>query len=111
MVPTGPGSPPRPAHQEILEEQQSQMDHSQDVLPRCRRIVEIGRASIASGFFPEGSGQRRILDDMMREAEGAFMYRRHRARTGGRGRRRGGRGGSRGSRGSRGGDEAVVRHT
>ena len=108
MVPTAPGSPPRPAHQEILEEQQSQMDHTQDVLPRCRRILQIARSGIEAGFFPEGSGGRRILDDIITEAEGALQYRRHRTRTGGvggRGHRRGGRGGSRG------GDGGVVRHT
>lgn len=35
------GDPPRPAHQEILEEDEAREDHVVDGLPRCHLIVEI----------------------------------------------------------------------
>lgn len=41
MVQNSPKNPLRPAHHEVLEEEQTQLDHAEDVLPRCRRIIEI----------------------------------------------------------------------
>lgn len=54
MMHVSPGDPSRPARQEILEEEKAQLDHTNDVLHRCHRIVEIVRASIDEGIFPEG---------------------------------------------------------
>lgn len=41
MVQVATRDPTRPAHQKILEEEHTQLDHAHDVLPICRRIVEI----------------------------------------------------------------------
>lgn len=41
MVQIALGDPSKAAHQEILEEEQTQLDHAYDVLPRCPWIVEI----------------------------------------------------------------------
>ncbi|CAL5194313.1 unnamed protein product [Lathyrus oleraceus] len=49
-----PGDPLRPSHQEILEDEHSQLDHPHDVLSRCRCIVEIVQAGIYRGVFPNG---------------------------------------------------------
>lgn len=69
-----------PAHQEVLEEEQAQLDHTDDVLPRCRCIMEIVCAGIDDGIFHDGFGVRRILDVIMAEAHGALLYQRHRRR-------------------------------
>lgn len=45
------GDPPEPAHQEILEEKQTHLDHVEDVLPICRRIVEIAQTIINKGIW------------------------------------------------------------
>ncbi|XP_058765349.1 uncharacterized protein LOC131638819 [Vicia villosa] len=41
MFPTAPGSPPRPTHEKILRVHQAQIDHTEDVLPRCREITDM----------------------------------------------------------------------
>ncbi|XP_058770497.1 uncharacterized protein LOC131644109 [Vicia villosa] len=38
MTPDALGDPPRPAHEEILENQQAEDDHATDLLPICQRI-------------------------------------------------------------------------
>lgn len=76
-----PGDPPRSARREILYDEQAQLDHTNDVLPRYRFIVEIVQEDIDEGIFPNGSGVRRVLDAIMPEAQGTLLYRRHRLRT------------------------------
>lgn len=76
------GDPPRSAHQEILKEEQTQLNRVEDVLPRCRRIVEIVQTDIDRFIFSDGSDVRQILNAIMTEARGALMYRRQRRRTG-----------------------------
>ncbi|CAL5198776.1 unnamed protein product [Lathyrus oleraceus] len=46
MVHAGLGDPLRPAHQDILEEKQTQLDHVEDVLPKYHRMVEITRKTL-----------------------------------------------------------------
>lgn len=41
MIHDALGDPMRPAHQEILEEEQTRADYVIDVFPRCRCIMEI----------------------------------------------------------------------
>lgn len=48
------GDPPSPANQEILEEKQAREDHNVDVLPVCHCIMDLARAGIDRGDFPEG---------------------------------------------------------
>lgn len=43
--------PPRQAYQEILEEKQTKTNHDVDVLPRCRRIMDLAQTNIDIGFF------------------------------------------------------------
>lgn len=62
MVHATLGDLPRPAHQVILEEEHAQLDHTDDVFPRCHRIVEIAWEGIDEGIFLDGSGVRRVLD-------------------------------------------------
>ncbi|CAI8615467.1 unnamed protein product [Vicia faba] len=76
LVQDAPGNPPRPSHQEILEKEQTQTDHATDVLPRCRRIMEIVQTSIDGSLFPDGSDVRVILDTIMAEAWGALQHKR-----------------------------------
>lgn len=76
MVEAVLGDPPRPNHQEILEEEQTQLYHDHDGLPKCCRIVEIVQADIDKGVFPDGSKVRRLLDAITREARKELMYRR-----------------------------------
>ncbi|XP_058784587.1 uncharacterized protein LOC131659411 [Vicia villosa] len=114
MLPAAPRDPPRPAHEEILQTHQAEMDNTHDLLPRCREIADTGLGAIADGLFPKGSAQRRVVDTMIRLALEAFLYLRKRARTNGtldaRGRARRGRGGRR--CGGRGGEhQDDVRHT
>ena len=78
MVQDAPGDPPMPAHQEILEEEQARRDHATDVLPRCRRIMELARDGIDRGLFLDGSDVRGVLDAIMAEAQEALFYRRQR---------------------------------
>lgn len=41
MVQAAPGDQSSPTHQDILEEEQAQLVHAHDVLPRCCHIMEI----------------------------------------------------------------------
>lgn len=82
MVHAALGDLSRPTHHEILEEEQVQLDHTDDVLPRYRRIMKIVRESIHKGIFHDESGVRQVLDAIMAEAHRALLYRRHRRRTG-----------------------------
>lgn len=45
------GDPPRPSHQDVLEEEQVGTDHVVDVFPKSRRIMEITQVGINRGFF------------------------------------------------------------
>ncbi|XP_050890161.1 uncharacterized protein LOC127095527 [Lathyrus oleraceus] len=58
MVHAAPGDPTRPTHQEILEKEQTQLDHAKDVLPRRRRIMEILQADIYKDIFLDESDVR-----------------------------------------------------
>lgn len=64
------GDPPIPIHQKILEDEHAQLDHIDDVLSRCRHIVEIVRAYNDEDIFLEGSDVWRVLDAIMTEAHG-----------------------------------------
>ncbi|XP_058746810.1 uncharacterized protein LOC131619762 [Vicia villosa] len=102
MLPAAPRDPPRPSHEEILQAHQAELDHTHDL--------------IADGLFPKGSAERRVVDNMIRLAQEAFLYCRNRAMTGGaldpRGRARRGHGGHRSGDGGRGGEQQDdVRHT
>lgn len=112
MVPTAEGSPPRPTHQDILQDQQTQFDNTQDVLPLCRQMIEIVRTGIEAGFFSKGSGGRCIVDDMIMVARGELVCHKHCSRMGGRVDDTG-RGGSRCRGGDRGREEDayIVWHT
>lgn len=46
MTPDALRDTPRPAHQEILEEEQTRAYHVVDMLSRCHRIVELGQTNI-----------------------------------------------------------------
>lgn len=83
MVHVALGDPPRLAHQEILEEEQTHLEHTDDVLPMCSRIMEIAQTRIDEGIFPDGSGVRRVRDAIMAETQRTLLYRRHRRRIGG----------------------------
>lgn len=76
MVQAAPEDPSRSSHQEILEEEQTQLDHVEDVLPRYRRIMEIVHACIDRGIFPDGSDVRYVLNAIMIEAHKVLIYRR-----------------------------------
>lgn len=84
MVHDAPEDPPRPMHQKILEEEQAQLYHDYDVLPRCQYIVGIMHVGIDRGIFPYGSEVRQVLDAIMMEAREALMYRRYCRRIEGR---------------------------
>lgn len=62
------GDPSRPTHQEILEEEHAQLDHAQDVFPRCFHFIEIAHADIHSGIFLDRSNLRQILYAIMTKA-------------------------------------------
>lgn len=51
MVHVAPRDPSRSAHQEILEGEHAQLDHVEDVFPRCRCIVKIAQEDIDRGIF------------------------------------------------------------
>lgn len=70
MVQAPPGDTSRPAHQGILEDEQTQLDHAEDLLPKCRRIVEIAQAGIDKDIFSDGSDVRQVLNIIMMEARG-----------------------------------------
>ena len=76
MVQTSPEDPPRPSHQEKLEEEQTQLDNAHDVLLRCRRIMEIVQEDIDICIFPDGSDVRQVLYTIMTEARETLMYQR-----------------------------------
>lgn len=83
MVQAASGDPPMLAYQEILEEKQTQLNHVEDVLPRCHRILEITQAGIDKCIFLDGSDVRQVLYGIMMETRGALMYQRQCQRRGG----------------------------
>lgn len=58
MKQANPRDPLRPAHQETLEKEHTQLDHVDDVLPRYLRIIEIMQTNIDRGIFSDGSDVR-----------------------------------------------------
>lgn len=42
----------------------------------CRGIVEIARAGINEGIFPDRSGVKRVLDVIIAEVQRTLLYRR-----------------------------------
>ncbi|XP_058775726.1 uncharacterized protein LOC131650002 [Vicia villosa] len=66
MIPAAHGDPPRPAHEEILQAHQAELDHTHDLLPRCRQIADTGLGAIADGLFSKGPEERRVVDVMIR---------------------------------------------
>lgn len=85
MVQTAPGDQLRLNHEKILEEEQTQLDHVEDVLPRCHRImeIEIVHANIDRDIFSNEPDVRQILDAIMTEAREALMLQRQHRRTNG----------------------------
>ena len=71
MVHAAPEEPPRLAHYEILEEKQTQLDHVENVLPKCHCIMEISQTCIDRGIFSGRYDVRYVLDAIMTEARGA----------------------------------------
>lgn len=51
MTPDTPGRPPRPTHEEILENEQTKGNHVINVLLICQNIMEIMYEGIKSGLF------------------------------------------------------------
>lgn len=49
-----PGRSPRPAHEEILENEHIMDNHVIDVLPICQNIMQITREGIKSRLFERG---------------------------------------------------------
>lgn len=80
MVQYAPGDPSRPAHQEILEEEQTHLNCANDVFRRCHRIVEIAQTNVDIYIFLDGFEARELLDAIMTEARETLMYQRHRRR-------------------------------
>src|SRR4051812_45172878 len=80
--PPAPGSPSIPVHKKILRAPQAQMDHTRDVLPRCREIADMAQAGIADGFFSEGFVGLCLVENIIRLAEETFFCR-NRSRTSG----------------------------
>lgn len=60
--------------QEIIEGEHTQLNHDEDVLSRCRCIMEITKANIDRGIFPDGYDVRQILDVIMAESRGTLIY-------------------------------------
>lgn len=54
MTPDAHGRPPRPAHEEILENEQARDDHAINVLSICQTIMRITYEGIKSGRFERG---------------------------------------------------------
>lgn len=75
MTPNTPEDPPRPTHQEILEEEQDMTNHFVDVLPRCHRIMKLGQEGIDRGLFLYDSEVRGVLDAIMGKARKGMQYR------------------------------------
>ncbi|XP_058733766.1 uncharacterized protein LOC131605426 [Vicia villosa] len=51
MLPATPGDPPRLAHEEILQANQAELDHTHDLPPRCHEIADTRLGAIADGLF------------------------------------------------------------
>ncbi|XP_058766846.1 uncharacterized protein LOC131640475 [Vicia villosa] len=51
MTPDAPGDPSRAAHEEILENQQTEDDHVSDLLPVCQRIQMLGQDALDRGII------------------------------------------------------------
>lgn len=69
MTPDAHGDPPRPTHQEILEEEHARINHIIDVLPACQRITE-------------DTHVREIIATILSEAQNTLQYKRQRRRKG-----------------------------
>lgn len=72
--------PPRAAHHDILEKEQTRTYHVVYFLPECRHIMDIARASIDIGYFSEGT--RAIVDVILPEALITLQYMRLRRNRG-----------------------------
>lgn len=51
MIHDAPGDPPRPSHHQILDGEQTRVDHAVDVLPKYRRMMEMRRQVLTEDSF------------------------------------------------------------
>src|SRR3954464_519133 len=78
LTPGAPGAP-RPAHEEILENQQAEDDHVIDLLPICQRIEMLGRDALDRGVVHHGSPEAvAMMEIIVTDAGRAAAYRRQR---------------------------------
>src|SRR4051812_45396051 len=82
LTPDAPGAP-RPAHEEILENQQAKDDHAIDLLPTCRRIEMLGRDALDRGVVHQGGPEAvAVMEMIVTDAGRATTYRRQRRSQG-----------------------------
>ncbi|XP_058733500.1 uncharacterized protein LOC131605122 [Vicia villosa] len=73
----------RPAHEEILGNQQTEDDHATDLLPICQRIHMIGQDALNRGIIEQDSPEAvAVVERMASDAAGAAAYRRQRRSQG-----------------------------
>ena len=76
MTPYTPGRPPRPAHNEILENEHARDGHANDVLPIYQNIVRLTYEGIESGRFERGGGDVvTLVRSILTESQNALGYR------------------------------------
>lgn len=76
MTPDIAGTPPRPAHQEIFEEEWARDDYTPDLLLVCQRIAMVARDTIERGGIVKWSPNMAVLQTILLEALNALGYRR-----------------------------------
>lgn len=57
MTPNAPRCPPRSAHEEIMENEQTRYGHVVDVLSFCQNIMQITREGIGTEMFERGGDE------------------------------------------------------
>ena len=71
--------PPRPAHEEIMENEQAMEDHVVDVFPRYQTIMWLARVGIESGVFMRGRDEAVVIaQSIISKAQSVVAYRRKR---------------------------------
>src|SRR4051812_32379891 len=74
---------PRPAHEEILENQQAEDDHAIDLLPICQRITMLGRDALDRGVVLQGGPDAvAVMETIVTDAGRAAGYMRQRRAQG-----------------------------
>src|SRR3954462_5898147 len=70
---------PRPAHEEILENQQAEDDHAIDLMSICQRIEMLGRDALDRGIVDQGGAEAvAMMERIVTDAGRAAAYRRQR---------------------------------